>query len=133
LSEGRRLALAVQDEVVKQRILAALADETSRRILADATQNQMSLLVMSKRYQVPAEKIDQRLTELLEIGLLAVVKTAGTSNGLAYRSLVDQVNMRLSPEGVSVHLGVNGTVSSREMRGLLQVSRPEDERMLAEV
>ena len=118
---------------MKQRILAALADETSRRILADATQNQMSLLVMSKRYQVPAEKIDQRLTELLEIGLLAVVKTAGTSNGLAYRSLVDQVNMRLSPEGVSVHLGVNGTVSSREMRGLLQVSRPEDERMLAEV
>jgi hypothetical protein len=115
--------VVVEDETAKKEILAILADDASMRILS---QNQIptSPLTLSKQLNVPSEVVERKGSELLSMGLLAIVKSPGSVTGSAYRSLIHQISVRLEPEGISVVLTVNGSVSPKTARSLLSISRP---------
>jgi len=100
-----------------------LGDDLSTKILAATNQTSMSLLRMSQQLGVSLGDLDRKLGELLDIGLMAATKSAGSESGLVYRSVLDQVMVRFEYEGVNVDVAINSHVSSKTAGKLLHVTR----------
>jgi DNA-binding transcriptional ArsR family regulator len=111
--------LIVSDEPAKQRILAALADEYSRKILTATIQDPMSALELSKKYEIPITTVYRRIEELVEAGLLAAVKSGRTTDGKwydLYRSLLRRIDVSFEKGDVRIDVIVNEHVSDRFTR-----------------
>ena len=113
----------VEDESVKKEILSILSDNVSLGILSQ-NQTPASPLALIKQLNIPLESLEAKVRELLDMGLLATVKSPGSTSGSAYRSLIHQINIRLEPQGISVILRICGSVSPKAARSLLSISRP---------
>ncbi|MGA2627513.1 MAG: helix-turn-helix domain-containing protein [Candidatus Bathyarchaeia archaeon] len=61
--------MLVSEEVTKQRILAAVADEYSRMILMRTRDEPVSALNLSKKYEIPITTVYRRVEELVQAGL----------------------------------------------------------------
>ena len=111
--------MIVSDEPAKQRILAALADEYSRKILTATIQDPMSALELSKKYEIPITTVYRRIEELVEAGLLAAVKSGRTTDGKwydLYRSLLRRIDVGFEKGDVRIEVIVNEHVADRFTR-----------------
>jgi len=111
--------LIVSDEPSKQRILAAMADEYSRKILTATIQEPISALELSKKYEIPITTVYRRIEELVEAGLLAAVKSGRTTDGKwfdLYRSLLRRIDVGFENGDVRIEIIVNEHVSDRFTR-----------------
>jgi len=111
--------LIVSDEPSKQRILAAMADEYSRKILTATIQEPISALELSKKYEIPITTVYRRIDELVEAGLLAAVKSGRTTDGKwydLYRSLLRRIDVSFENGDVRIEIIVNDHVSDRFTR-----------------
>jgi len=111
--------LIVSDEPSKQRILAAMADEYSRKILTATIQDPISALELSKKYEIPITTVYRRIDELVEAGLLAAVKSGRTTDGKwydLYRSLLRRIDVSFENGDVRIEIIVNEHVSDRFTR-----------------
>jgi DNA-binding transcriptional ArsR family regulator len=111
--------LIVSDEPSKQRILAAMADEYSRKILTATIQEPISALELSKKYEIPITTVYRRIDELVEAGLLAAVKSGRTTDGKwydLYRSLLRRIDVSFESGDVRIEISVNEHVSDRFTR-----------------
>ena len=88
--------LTVNDEISKQRILTALADPYSRRIMSGTTRRPLSALELSEKYEIPKSTTYRRIEELTQSQLLVAVKPSRTKNGKwfeLYRCLVTRIGI----------------------------------------
>jgi DNA-binding transcriptional ArsR family regulator len=111
--------LIVTEEQAKQRILAALADEYSRKILTATIEDPMSALELSKKYEIPITTVYRRIEELVEAGLLAAVKSGRTTDGKwydLYRSLLKRIDVSFERGDVRIDVIVNEHVADRFTR-----------------
>jgi len=111
--------LLVSDEPAKQRILAALSDEYSRKILTATVQEPLSALELSKKYEIPITTVYRRIEELVEAGLIAAVKSGRTTDGKwydLYRSLLRRIDVSFDRGDVKIEVIVNEHVSDRFTR-----------------
>ena len=111
--------MIVSDEPSKQRILAAMADEYSRKILTATIQEPISALELSKKYEIPITTVYRRIDELVEAGLLAAVKSGRTTDGKwydLYRSLLRRIDVSFENGDVRIEIIVNDHVSDRFTR-----------------
>ena len=111
--------MIVSEEPAKQRILAALADEYSRKILTATIQDPMSALELSKKYEIPITTVYRRIEELVEAGLLAAVKSGRTTDGKwydLYRSLLRRIDVGFEKGEVRIEVIVNEHVADRFTR-----------------
>ncbi|MGA3108762.1 MAG: helix-turn-helix domain-containing protein [Candidatus Bathyarchaeia archaeon] len=111
--------MIVSDEPSKQRILAAMADEYSRKILTATIQEPISALELSKKYEIPITTVYRRIEELVEAGLLAAVKSGRTTDGKwfdLYRSLLRRIDVGFENGDVRIEIIVNEHVSDRFTR-----------------
>lgn len=111
--------MIVSDEPSKQRILAAMADEYSRKILTATIQEPISALELSKKYEIPITTVYRRIEELVEAGLLAAVKSGRTTDGKwfdLYRSLLRRIDVGFEHGDVRIEIIVNEHVSDRFTR-----------------
>ena len=111
--------MIVSDEPSKQRILAAMADEYSRKILTATIQEPISALELSKKYEIPITTVYRRIEELVEAGLLAAVKSGRTTDGKwydLYRSLLRRIDVSFESGDVRIEISVNEHVSDRFTR-----------------
>jgi DNA-binding transcriptional ArsR family regulator len=116
LDDGKMI---VSDEPSKQRILAAMADEYSRKILTATIQEPISALELSKKYEIPITTVYRRIDELVEAGLLAAVKSGRTTDGKwydLYRSLLRRIDVSFEKGDVRIEIIVNEHVSDRFTR-----------------
>lgn len=113
------MALLVIDEAAKQRILSAMADEYSRKILTATIEDPMSALELSKKYEIPITTVYRRIEELVEAGLLAAVKSGRTTDGKwydLYRSLLKRIDVSFEQGAVSIDVIVNEHVADKFTR-----------------
>ncbi len=111
--------MIVSDDPSKQRILAAMADEYSRKILTATIQEPISALELSKKYEIPITTVYRRIEELVEAGLLAAVKSGRTTDGKwfdLYRSLLRRIDVGFENGDVRIEIIVNEHVSDRFTR-----------------
>ena len=111
--------MIVSEEKAKQRILSALADEYSRKILNATVENPMSALELSKRYEIPITTVYRRIEELVEAGLLAAVKSGRTTDGKwfdLYRSLLRRIDVSFEKGDVRIDVLVNEHVADKFTR-----------------
>lgn len=111
--------MIVSDEPSKQRILAAMADEYSRKILTATIIEPISALELSKKYEIPITTVYRRIEELVEAGLLAAVKSGRTTDGKwfdLYRSLLRRIDVGFENGDVRIEIIVNEHVSDRFTR-----------------
>jgi len=111
--------LIVSDEAAKQRILSAMADEYSRKILTATIEDSMSALELSKKYEIPITTVYRRIEELVEAGLLAAVKSGRTTDGKwydLYRSLLKRIDVSFEKGDVRIEVMVNEHVSDKFTR-----------------
>jgi hypothetical protein len=125
--ENKGPVLIVSNEVAKRGILSMLGDDLSMKILAATNQTSMSLLRMSKQFGASLENLDRKLGELLDIGLIAAIKSPGSERGLVYRSLLDHVTVRFEYEGVNVEVVINRHVSLKTAGKLVHTTRLGDQ------
>jgi predicted transcriptional regulator len=120
LTEKRiRAPLIVGDEPAKQRILSAMADEYSRKILTATTEIPMSALELSKKYEIPITTVYRRIEELVEAGLIAAVKSGRTTDGKwydLYRSLLKRIDVSFEKGEVRIDVIVNEHVADKFTR-----------------
>ncbi|MGA3296509.1 MAG: helix-turn-helix domain-containing protein [Candidatus Bathyarchaeia archaeon] len=117
VSESRKLI--VNDEVAKQRILSAMADQYSRKILTATVNEPVSALDLSKRYQIPITTVYRRIEELVEAGLIAAVKSGRTADGKwydLYRSLLRRIDVGFENGDVWIEAEVNEHVADKFTR-----------------
>ena len=108
--------MRVQEESAKQRILAAIADEYSRKILAFTRGDPVTALYLSKAYGIPITTVYRRIEGLVEAGLIAVVKSSRTADGKwydLYRGLLSRIDVSFDSGDVRVDIAVNESVSDR--------------------
>ena len=116
-SESRNLI--VNEEVAKQRILAAMADQYSRKILTATVAEPVSALDLSKTYQIPITTVYRRIEELVEAGLIAAVKSGRTTDGKwydLYRSLLRRIDVSFENGEVKIEVVVNEHVADKFTR-----------------
>lgn len=118
--------MIVNDEPAKQRILSALSDEYSRKILTATIEDPMSALELSKRYEIPITTVYRRIEELVEAGLLAAVKSGRTTDGKwydLYRSLLRRIDVSFEKGEVRVDVVVNEHVADKFTRMWTSIPR----------
>ncbi|MGO9645840.1 MAG: ArsR/SmtB family transcription factor [Candidatus Bathyarchaeia archaeon] len=90
--------MIIAKELSKQRILTAIADPYSRRILVASIQNSVSALELSVECGIPITTVYRRIEELVQAGLVAAVKASRTKEGKwleLYRCLVKRIDISL--------------------------------------
>ncbi|HYW00656.1 MAG TPA: helix-turn-helix domain-containing protein [Candidatus Acidoferrum sp.] len=113
------MTLIVCDEQAKQKILAAMADQYSRKILTATVDEPVSALDLSKTYDIPITTVYRRIEELVEAGLIAAVKSGRTADGKwydLYRSLLKRIDVSFENGDVKVDVVVNEHVSDKFTR-----------------
>lgn len=103
---------------LKHRILAAIADEYSRRILRATMEAPVSASEITRRYEIPVTTVYRRIEELIEAGLIASVKSGRTKEGKwfdVYRSLVRRIDMHFEGD-LHIELTVNEEVAYKFWR-----------------
>jgi len=111
--------LIVNDDLAKQRILSAMADQYSRKILTATVAEPVSALDLSKTYQIPITTVYRRIEELVEAGLIAAVKSGRTTDGKwydLYRSLLRRIDVSFENGDVLVEVVVNEHVADKFTR-----------------
>jgi DNA-binding transcriptional ArsR family regulator len=117
MSESRKMI--VSDQHAKQRILAAMADQYSRKILTATVNESVSALDLSKTYEIPITTVYRRIEELVEAGLIAAVKSGRTTDGKwydLYRSLLRRIDVGFENGDVRVEVVVNEHVADKFTR-----------------
>ena len=108
--------MLVSEEVTKQRILAAVADEYSRMILTRTKDEPVSALNLSKNYEIPITTVYRRVEELVQAGLLGAVKSGRTSDGKwyeLYRSLLSRIDISFKQGDIRVEVEVNDHIADK--------------------
>jgi len=103
-------SLIVADEFSSERILSAIADPYSRKILAKTMHEALGTLVLANECDIPVTTVYRRIDELVRAGLIAPVKTARTKDGKwvdLYRSTVKRVDICSENGGLFVGLVKN--------------------------
>jgi len=111
--------LIVSEDSAKQRILSAMSDEYSRKILTATIEDPMSALELSRKYEIPITTVYRRIEELVEAGLLAAVKSGRTTDGKwydLYRSLLKRIDVSFEKGDVSIEVIVNEHVADKFTR-----------------
>lgn len=111
--------MIVVEEQAKQRILAAIADEYSRKILTATISDPMSAPELSKKYDIPITTVYRRIEELVEAGLIAAVKSGRTTDGKwydLYRSLLKRIDVSFENGDVRIEVIVNEHVADKFTR-----------------
>ena len=111
--------MIVNDELEKQRILAALADHYSRNILTATIERPMSALELSKEYNIPVTTIYRQIEELVQAGLLAAVQAGRSKEGKwydLYRSLLRSINVSFENGNVVIEVRVNENLADKFTR-----------------
>jgi predicted transcriptional regulator len=111
--------LIVNEDLAKQRILSAMADQYSRKILTATVVEPVSALDLSKTYQIPITTVYRRIEELVEAGLIAAVKSGRTTDGKwydLYRSLLRRIDVSFENGDVKIEVVVNEHVADKFTR-----------------
>ncbi len=109
----------ITDEQAKDRVLKALADEYSRKMLNASIQKARSVVELSREQNIPMSSAYRRVHEMIEAGLITVERSVVTDDGKRYdlyRSTVKDVSMRFGPGAVEIELTPNEDVISKFMR-----------------
>ena len=117
MSESSKLI--VNEDLAKQRILSAMADQYSRKILTATVAEPVSALDLSKTYQIPITTVYRRIEELVEAGLIAAVKSGRTTDGKwfdLYRSLLRRIDVSFENGDVRIEVLVNEHVADKFTR-----------------
>ncbi len=99
--------LRVVGEFAKQRILSALADPYSRKILDAIMEDNKGALELSKECGIPVTTVYRRLEEMLQGGLIVSVKYSRNKDGKwfeVYRSILKQINITAEKGIVTVRV-----------------------------
>ena len=111
--------MIINDESLKQSILNALSDECSVQILIATTEEPLSAVELSKYCEIPVAKIYYRIAELVDAGLLAVVKYGRTFDGKwyeLYRSVMVLIEVSLDGVGIRMNVELNHRLSDKFTR-----------------
>lgn len=102
--------MRLHDEVAKDKVLKALADEYSRSILLSTMQKAKSAVELSTEKNIPISTAYRRLHELQEAGLVAIERIIITEDGKKfdlYRSTVRSVSVSFNPGATEIELVPN--------------------------
>jgi len=108
--------LIISQESAKQRILSAIADEYSRKILTFSMDGPVSALHLSKIHEIPITTVYRRIEELVEAGLLAAVKSGRTADGKwydLYKSLISFIDVSFDNGNMRVEVEIDKHVSDK--------------------
>jgi len=111
--------LIVNDEAAKQRILFALSDDYSRRILTATVDQPLSGGELSENLDIPVTTVYRRIQELLDAGLIATVKSDHTYDGKwydLYQSLLLRIDVSFQHGEMRIDATLNNQVSDRFTR-----------------
>jgi len=111
--------LLVSQEQAKERILAAIADEYSRKILMSTRDEAVSALELSKNYEIPITTVYRRIDELVQGGLLSAVRSGKTVDGKwydLYRSLLNRIDVSFKEGNMQIEVEINDHVADKFTR-----------------
>jgi predicted transcriptional regulator len=111
--------LLVSEEEAKERILVAIADEYSRKILTSTRDEAVSALDLSKNYEIPITTVYRRIEELVQGGLLSAVKSGRTTDGKwydLYRSLLNRIDVSFKEGNMQIEIEINDHVADKFTR-----------------
>ena len=109
--------MIVNDDVSKQRILTAIADPYSRKILRTIIHDNKSALELSKECGIPVTTMYRRIEELMHAGLIVQSKASRTKDGKwfeLYRTLVKSINITAENGLIAVTVSL-GNVHERRI------------------
>jgi len=116
--------LLVGDKERRGRIITALADEFSNRILASTINQPRSVMDLVREHNIPMSSAYRRVKELVNCGLLGVERIMLTNDGKKYdlyRSTVRAVNVRFENNVLEVDITPNSTATERTLRHFLSL------------
>ena len=111
----------IADEFSGQRILSAIADPYSRKILASTTREALGALALAKECGIPVTTVYRRIEELLQTGLVASVRASRTKDGKwfdLYRSTVKRIDVSSENGTLFVGLVKNEKIPNRSIVNL---------------
>ena len=109
-------SLIVNDKPAKQRVLAVLSDKYSRKILSATVDEPLSAFEISKDYDIPITTVYRRIKKLVDVGLVAAVKSGRTTDGKRYdlyRSLLLRVDVSFEDGNIRMDATVNTRMAEK--------------------
>ena len=124
-------SLIVADEFSSQRILSAIADPYSRKILASTMHEALGALTLAKECDIPVTTVYRRIEELVRAGLVASAKASRTKDGKwfdLYRSTVKRIDVSSENGALFVGLVKNERLSDKFTRTRREPTAMQNER-----
>jgi predicted transcriptional regulator len=97
----------------------AIADRYSRKILMHARDEPVSALDLTKNCKIPVTTVYRRIEELVQAGLLGVVKSGRTTDGKwyeLYRSLLSRINISFEQGNMRIEVETNDHIADKFTR-----------------
>jgi len=114
-------SVIVGDESAKQKILSAMADPYSRKIIAATMHDAVGALTLAKECGIPVTTVYRRIEELVEAGLVASVRASRTKDGKwydLYLSTIRRIDISSENGTLMVGLAKNEKVPEKFTRAL---------------
>jgi predicted transcriptional regulator len=111
--------LIVKGEPAKQRILSALSDEYSRRILTATVDQPLDALELSKNFDIPVTTVYRRIQDLLDAGLIVRIKSDRANQGRwydLYQSLLLRIDVSFEHGETKIDATLNDQISDEFTR-----------------
>ena len=119
-------SLVVADEFSNQRILSALADPYSRKILSSTMHEALGALTLAEKCDIPVTTVYRRIEELLHAGLVTSVKAGRTKDGKwfdLYRSTIKRIDVSSEHGTIIVGLVKNDKPPDKSKRELTAIHK----------
>jgi hypothetical protein len=122
-------SLIVADEFSSQRILSAIADPYSRKILSSTMHEALGALTLAKECDIPVTTVYRRIEELVHAGLVASARASRTKDGKwfdLYRSTVKRIDISSENGTLFVGLVKNERLSDKLTRAPTSVQHEQE-------
>jgi predicted transcriptional regulator len=115
--------LIVESDLAKHQILRTLSYRTSSWILMATQEAAQTVMELSRLHDLTPKQISDSIRTLVDIGMIAPIKSPGSADRHAYRSTLRRVNVSVGSRGLVMDVELNSDLPRHSLDRFVSLAR----------
>jgi predicted transcriptional regulator len=115
--------MIVESDLAKHQILKTLSYRTSSWIIIATQETPQTVMELSRLHDLTPKQVSDSIRTLVDIGMIAPIKSPGSADGHAYRSTLRRVNVSVGSHGLVMDVELNLDLPRRSLERFVSLAR----------